>query len=87
MAKVSNVISEGQEIEVKILSIDKETQKISLSHKACLAPPAPKTPAAGKEKEPEVEEPARELAVPSSGQPLKGGTDRKSGGEDIGLKW
>lgn len=87
VAKVSNVVSEGQEIEVKIQSIDTETQKISLSHKACLAPPAPKTPAPGKEKQPEVEEPPRELAIPSSGEPLKGGTDRKSGGEDIGLKW
>lgn len=87
VAKVSNVLSEGQEIEVKILSIDTDKQKISLSHKACLAPPAPKTPAPGKEKEPEVEEPARELVVPASDQPLKGGTDRKSGGEDVGLKW
>jgi len=87
VAKVSNVVSEGQEIEVKIQSVDKDSQKISLSHKACLAPPAPKAPAPGKAKEPEVEEPARELAVPSSGEPLKGGTDRKSGGEDIGLKW
>jgi ribosomal protein S1 len=87
VAKVDQVVSEGQEIEVKIQSIDTEAQKISLSHKACLAPPAPKQSASGKSKGPEVEEPARELAVPSRSEPLKGGTDRKSGGEDIGLKW
>ena len=87
VAKVSNVVSEGQEIEVKILSVDPDSQKISLSHKACLAPPAPKKSAPGKEKAPEVEEPPRELAVKAGSEPLKGGRDRKSGGESIGLKW
>ena len=84
VAKVSSVVSEGQEIEVKIKSIDPQEQKISLSHKACLAPPKPKP---GKEKPPEVEEPARELAVQSRNEPLKGGRDRKTGGEGIGLNW
>ena len=84
VAKVSSVVSEGQEIEVKIKSIDPKEQKISLSHKACLAPPKPKP---GKEKPPEVEEPARELAVQSRNEPLKGGRDRKTGGEGIGLNW
>lgn len=87
VAKVENVVKEGQEIEVKIQSIDPESQKISLSHKSCLAPPAPKPAAGGKEKTRETEEPERDLAVPSSGEPLKGGTDRKSGGEGIGLNW
>ena len=87
VAKVDQVVSEGSEIDVKIQSIDATSQKISLSHKACLAPPAPKQSTPEKKKGPEVEEPARELAVPSRSEPLKGGTDRKSGGEDIGLKW
>ncbi len=87
IAKVTSVVNEGQELEVKIQSIDPESQKISLSHKACLAPPAPKPVAGAKEQAPEVEEPARELAVPASGEPLKGGTDRRSGGEGIGLNW
>ena len=86
VAKVENVVKEGQELEVKIKSIDPQSQKISLSHKACLAPPAPKA-STGKPKEPAVEEPPRELAVPASNEPLKGGTDRKSGGEGIGLNW
>jgi len=85
VAKVSNVISEGQDLEVKILSVDKEAQKISLSHKACLTPPPKKVD--GKPVAEEADVPARELAVPTSGEPLKGGNDRKSGGESIGLKW
>ena len=35
----------------------------------------------------EVDEPIRELAVPASHETLRGGTDRKSGGEDVGLNW
>ena len=85
VAKVSNVISEGQDLEVKILSIDKESQKISLSHKACLTPPPKKVD--GKPVVEAADEPARELAVPERAEPLKGGNDRKSGGESIGLKW
>ncbi len=85
VAKVSSVISEGQDLEVKILSIDKEAQKISLSHKACLTPPPKKVD--GKPAAEEADVPARELAVPSRAEPLKGGNDRKSGGESIGLKW
>ena len=86
VVKVSSVVSEGQEIEVKIISVDKEGQKISLSHKACLAPPAPKV-SSGKPSAPEADEPARELAVPARDEPLKGGTDRKSGAEGTGLNW
>jgi len=85
VAKVENIVSEGQEIEVKIQSMDTDGQKISLSHKACLAPPKPKQ--SGKDKAPDVDAPPRDLAVPASGEPLKGGTDRKSGGEGVGLKW
>jgi len=87
VAKVSNVVQEGQELEVKIQSIDPQSQKMSLSHKACLAPPAPKQAAGKKDAAEVVEEPARDLAVPASGEPLKGGTDRKSGGEGFGLNW
>lgn len=90
VVKVSSVVQEGQQIDVKVLSVDAESQKISLSHKACLAPPAPKvnpksdSAAAAVE---EVEEPVRELAVPNRNEPLKGGIGRKSGGEGVGLNW
>ena len=84
MTRVSTVCNAGDDIAVKILSMDIEGQKMSLSHKATLAAPAPKTD--GKKKEPEMPD-SRELAVPSTGKPLKGGTNKKSGGEQFGLKW
>ena len=84
VVKVSSVLSEGQELDVKILSIDKTAQKVSLSHKATLAAPLRKE---GPKKEAEPDVPARDLAVPSREEPLKGGNDRKTGGESIGLKW
>ena len=82
--KVSNYVKEGDLVQVKILSIDPESQKMSLSMKATQA--APVKAQSAKEKEPEEVE-VRPLAVPKSSAPLKGGTDRKSGGEDIGLNW
>ena len=84
VTRVSTICNAGDEIAVKILSMDTEAQKMSLSHKATLAAPAPKTD--GKKNEPEMPE-ARELAVPSTGEPLKGGTNKPSGGEQFGLKW
>jgi small subunit ribosomal protein S1 len=85
VTRVSTVCNAGDEIAVKILSMDTEAQKMSLSHKATLAAPAPK---AGdkKKNEPEIPE-SRELVVPASGEPLKGGMNEKSGGEQFGLKW
>ena len=83
--RVSNFLAEGQEIDVKILSIDSQGQKISLSHKATLSPPVTGKPKATEDEA--ADEPARDLAVPQANEPLKGGTDRKSGGESIGLKW
>ena len=89
VSRVSNVVNEGDEIQVKILSIDPESQKMGLSLKATQAAPAPKgKPGDGKPGMADVEElPARDLAVPSTGQPLKGGTGGDSGGESIGLNW
>lgn len=84
--RVTSVCKEGDSLEVKILSIDNEKKKIALSHKACLAPPAPKETAA-QPQPPEVVEPPRELAVKPKQTSLKGGRDRKSGGESIGLNW
>lgn len=85
VSKVSTVCNEGDSIEVKVLSIDTDSQKISLSRKACQNAPAPKG-GAKKEVDP-TDIPDRELAVKSDGGPLKGGTNRPSGGESVGLKW
>ncbi len=86
VSKVSTVLSEGDSIEVKVLSVEKDKQKIALSRKACLTAPAPKAGDKKADAEPQ-DLPPRELAVKSSGEPLQGGTNRKSGGESVGLKW
>lgn len=83
--QVTNYAKEGQEVEVKILSIDPQAQKMSLSLKATLAPPPGKE--TNKPKEEEVEEVRREVAVPKRNAPLKGGTKGGKGGEKFGLNW
>ncbi len=82
---VRNVVNEGDEVEVKILSVDREGQKMSLSIKATQAMPEPRLEPNRKDEEPT--EPPRPLAVEPRKEPLKGGRDRKSGGESVGLNW
>ena len=79
---MSTEVSEGQEVNVKILSVDVDAQRIALSIKQTTAAPVKQT-----RKEVEEELPPRELAVKRSDAPLKGGRDRSSGGEQFGLKW
>ncbi len=80
---VNNVLNEGQEVEVKVLSVDPEGQRIALSLKATQPVPQPEE----KSEADTADEPPRELAVPRRKKPLKGGRDKKSGGEQFGLKW
>ena len=83
---VGAVLSEGQDIEAKILSIDPDKQKMSLSLKALLPAPVKEVKKTEKkEREPDV--PPRELAVKKRSKPLKGGTSTGSGGDQFGLKW
>jgi len=88
--RTTDVVSEGQEVEVLVLSCDAEAQRISLSMKALLPPPKPKA-AESEEDAPAAEpEPAAAPAKPrSSGpqKPLRGGLGRGSGGAAFGLKW
>jgi small subunit ribosomal protein S1 len=87
--RTSDVLSEKQEVEAKILSIDPEAQRISLSLKALLPPP---------------EKPADRAELPEGPMPtpkdaprpdrrrkhddsLKGGVGGPTGGEKFGLKW
>jgi predicted RNA-binding protein with RPS1 domain len=82
--KVENVVKEGQEVECRVLDVDAEAQRMSLSLKAAIAKPEK----SGEDKEKkEVEEPPRELAIPKRSGPLKGGVRTSSGGEQFGLKW
>jgi small subunit ribosomal protein S1 len=79
--RVSDILSEGQEVQVKILSIDPENQRMSLSLKALEAKPQ----AAKAEPEPEDEPVAR--PVKKNQAPLKGGIGSAKGGERFGLRW
>ncbi len=80
--RVSNVVQEGQEVEVKVMSVEPEKQRISLSLKAAQAVPVKDQPA-----EPEVEEEAPKPILPKHRGPLKGGFSRPAGGDQFGLKW
>ena len=83
---VSNVVQEGQEVEVKVLAIDGEQQRMSLSLKASQAPPEAKATESASETT-VVEEPPPKPALPKHRGPLKGGTGSSSSGEKFGLKW
>ncbi len=78
--RVNAVVSEGQTVQVKVLSVDPAAQKLGLSIKA-VQRAAP---------EPEGEEEADETLPPPAPQPqkpLKGGLNRGSGGDQFGLNW
>ncbi len=84
--RTRDVVSEGQEVEVKILSVDEENQRISLSLKALMTAPVK----AGQEKlaEEDLPLPADAPKAPKKQhQELKGGTGGQSGGDKFGLKW
>lgn len=81
--RVSDVVKEGQEVEAKVLSVDPENQRMSLSIKALEGKLDGVQP-----KEPEPEEevtPAR--PTPKRTTRLKGGLGSGSGGDQFGLKW
>ena len=76
---VSEVVKEGDWIDVYILDIDAENRKMSLSIKQAMAS---KTSAAGSEEE-------ADLAKPKNTHkgPLKGGIGESAGSGKFGLKW
>lgn len=80
VVRVNAVVSEGQTVQVKVLSIDPAAQKLSLSIRA-VQRAAP---------EPAEEEDADETPPPPPPQrrePLKGGLSHRSGGDQFGLNW
>jgi small subunit ribosomal protein S1 len=82
VVRVTDVLAEGQEVDVMILAVDPEQQRISLSLKALEARPQ----AAAKETEtaePETPPPA----LSKRAAPLKGGVGGPPTGEKFGLKW
>lgn len=83
--RTSDVVSQGQEVEVKVLSVDRENQRISLSLKALLAKPEKEAPKVADE---DVAPPADAPKAPRKrAEHLKGGISGPSGGDRFGLKW
>ncbi|TWT50558.1 30S ribosomal protein S1 [Rubripirellula amarantea] len=84
VSKVDAFVNEGDEVEVKVVSFDRDAQKVGLSIKQAQSIGAPET----SKPEEEEDEPQREVAVKASHSgPLKGGNNRESGGEKFGLRW
>jgi predicted RNA-binding protein with RPS1 domain len=69
--RVADVVQPGQEVEVKVLGVDVEQRRISLSLKAALAKEEPPTPEAEPEVEEEPEAPAKPARTRTT--PLRGG--------------
>ena len=84
--RASDVVSEGQEVEVKVLSVDEENQRIGLSLKALMS--APVKPGQQKVDDEDMPLPADAPKPPRKrNQELKGGTGGPTGGDKFGLKW
>jgi small subunit ribosomal protein S1 len=82
---VNAVLSEGQEVDVKILSIDTDAQRIALSMKAVLPEPQEEDSSDGGQDD--AIQAQRDKIAASRTKPLRGGTGRESGGGQFGLKW
>lgn len=84
--RTSDVVSEGQQVEVKVLSVDRDKQRIGLSLRALLEPPKK----AGDDDKADTDfnlPPDAPKAPEKRKGKLKGGTGGPSGGEKFGLKW
>lgn len=82
--RVTDVLKEGQEVEAKVLSVDRGKQRIALSVKAMMAPP-PKPESQAREEE--AHEPEAPKQDRKKFKNLKGGIGTPTGGEQFGLKW
>ncbi|MCE9607433.1 MAG: S1 RNA-binding domain-containing protein [Planctomycetia bacterium] len=81
--RVSDFLKEGQEIEAKVLSVDLDQKRISLSMKALSINPE----VLKKQAEEEAEENAPVIPLPPQPKNLKGGMAKKKGGAQFGLNW
>lgn len=83
--RVADVLAEGQEMEVKILSVDRDAQRISLSMRALM--PVPEKSKGSKPSDEDLAVPADSKLLAKKPKNLKGGRDEPSGGEQFGLNW
>jgi len=86
---VADAIKEGETVECRVLTVDPDEQRISLSIKALAPAPAPRPGDAAASRQAAADEPADESAPPPKKrhQPLKGGLGGPSAGERFGLTW
>ncbi len=83
VSRVDSVVNQGDHVQVKVLSIDPDKQRMSLSMKAIQAAPVKAAKGASEE----IDEPLRDKATKPRQGPLKGGTNRRTGGDQFGLNW
>jgi predicted RNA-binding protein with RPS1 domain len=84
---VSDVAREGQQVECRVIAVDPDEQRLSLSIKALAPAPAAKEQPVGEEPEADAPE-APPPVVKKRNVPLKGGTGSgQSQGEKFGLRW
>ena len=85
---VADVVREGEQVECRVLSIDPEAQRLSLSIKALAPVPAAVGSTASGEAHEADDEPATPPPPPRKrSTPLKGGVGGSSDGEKFGLRW
>jgi small subunit ribosomal protein S1 len=84
---VADVVKEGEHVECRVISIDPEGQKLSLSIKALAPPPASREAVADQASEPDAEPEVPPLPPKKRTTPLKGGVGSESEGARFGLKW
>jgi predicted RNA-binding protein with RPS1 domain len=86
--RVGDIVKEGEQVECKVISVDTEEQRMSLSLKATIPAPVSAAEQAAAEAEQEAEnEPPPPPYQPKSNKPLKGGLGEGPTGERFGLKW
>lgn len=85
---VGDVVKEGEQVECRVLAVDPDEQRMSLSIKA-LSAPAAASAAQEAADDGSVDEaaPATPPVVKKRTTPLKGGLGGKSAGEKFGLNW
>ena len=85
---VGDVVKEGEAVECRVLTVDPDEQRLSLSIKALASAPAgPAASGADSVDEGPADEPPPAAPARRSNVPLKGGLGRKGAGEQFGLKW
>lgn len=83
--RVSSVVQEGKPVQVKVLAVDPQGQKMSLSIKAVHAAAEADVQTDTTEDDDAADSPPPKRRL--SDESLKGGLGRDSGGEQFGLKW